>query len=62
MLSYYSNNQKFENRGRSASFGNAKKKIKHFSYQLTDRIGKGFSSVVYKGTNENTSNTKSNLD
>ena len=35
--------------------GIAQKKIKHFSYQSTDRIGKGFSSVVYRGTNDNTS-------
>ena len=56
MIGIYShNNRKYEHRGHSASFGNAKKKIKHFSYQSTDRIGKGFSSVVYRGTNDNTS-------
>jgi len=29
-----------------------KKKVKHFTYSHDDKIGKGYSSVVYKGTNE----------
>ena len=29
------------------------KQIKNFIYNLADQIGKGFSSVVYKGTNLN---------
>ena len=28
--------------------------IEHYSYVLNDDIGKGFSSVVYKGKDENT--------
>lgn len=31
-----------------------RKKILHYSYLLTDRIGKGYSSVVYRGLNEST--------
>ena len=31
-----------------------KKKIEHYSYVLDDTIGKGFSSIVYKGINEKT--------
>ncbi len=34
---------------------NNKKKIKHFSYSESDKIGKGYSSIVYKGTNTTTS-------
>lgn len=34
---------------------NQKKKIKHFSYSESDRIGKGYSSIVYRGTNDHTS-------
>lgn len=34
---------------------NSRKKIKDYSYGYMDRIGKGFSSVVYKGTNDVTS-------
>lgn len=32
----------------------AKKKIKNFAYSTLDRIGKGYSSIVYKGINETT--------
>ncbi len=32
-----------------------RKKIKHFSYSPYDKIGKGFSSIVYRGTNDTTS-------
>lgn len=32
-----------------------KNKIKHFSYSMSDKIGKGFSSIVYKGMNDLTS-------
>jgi hypothetical protein len=35
---------------------NINKKIKNYSYNLVDRIGKGFSSIVYKGINDTTSN------
>jgi len=31
---------------------NIKKKIKHFSYSPEDKIGKGYSSVVFKGVND----------
>lgn len=30
-------------------------KIKNYSYSPLDQIGKGFSSIVYKGTNDETS-------
>jgi len=35
--------------------GTSRKKIKNYSYSSTDKIGKGFSSIVYRGTNDNTS-------
>ena len=35
-----------------------KKKVKNFSYSISDKVGKGYSSIVYKGTNED--NSKSN--
>ena len=31
------------------------KKVKHFSYNTEDKIGKGYSSVVYRGINDITS-------
>jgi len=31
-----------------------RKKIEDYSYGLKDMIGKGFSSVVYRGTNDKT--------
>ena len=31
---------------------NSNKKIKNYSYNALDSIGKGFLSVVYKGVNE----------
>ncbi|CAD8204719.1 unnamed protein product [Paramecium octaurelia] len=34
--------------------GNARKVIENFSYALQDAIGKGFSSIVYKGRNDET--------
>ncbi|CAD8093789.1 unnamed protein product [Paramecium primaurelia] len=34
--------------------GNARKVIENFSYALSDAIGKGFSSIVYKGRNDET--------
>lgn len=55
MLTYYSNNNRKDLGAHSASLGAAKKKVKEYSYSPSDRIGKGFSSVVYKGTNDNTS-------
>ncbi len=33
----------------------ATKKVKHFSYSQDLKIGKGYSSVVYRGTNDLTS-------
>ena len=39
----------------ASSSSNSRKKIKDYSYGYIDRIGKGFSSVVYKGTNDVTS-------
>lgn len=36
-----------------------RKKIKHFSYSSSDRIGKGYSSVVYRGKNDQTGNKSS---
>jgi SNF-related kinase len=36
------------------SSAQGRKKIKNFSYMLSDRIGKGYSSVVYKGKNDST--------
>ena len=32
------------------------KKLGNYSYSSLDKVGKGFSSVVYKGKNEQTSN------
>lgn len=40
---------------RDSSNSNNRKKIKHFSYSESDRIGKGYSSIVYRGTNDLTS-------
>ena len=39
----------------TSAMNSNRKKIKHYSYSSMDRIGKGFSSIVYKGTNDNTS-------
>ncbi|CAD8116494.1 unnamed protein product [Paramecium sonneborni] len=36
---------------------NARKVIENFSYALTDAIGKGFSSIVYRGRNDETNET-----
>ena len=52
MHSYYSKHDMI--RSSSLSTG-GKKKVKHFSFSFIDRIGKGFSSTVYKGTNDQTS-------
>lgn len=38
---------------------NNNKKIKHFSYSESDKIGKGYSSIVYKATNDLTSIARS---
>ena len=43
-------------RHHSTSSYQGPKKIKNFTYLPEDRIGKGYSSVVYKGKNELTSN------
>lgn len=37
----------------------SRKKIEDYSYGLFDKIGKGFSSVVYKGRNDLTGRTLS---
>jgi hypothetical protein len=34
-----------------------RKKIENYSYGLNDVIGKGYSSQVYKGRNDNNGNT-----
>lgn len=57
MTSYLSYNYKKPAYGNSTSSNSLKKKIKHYSYSSSDRIGKGFSSIVYKGTNDLTSKT-----
>ena len=41
----------------SLNSGSSRRKIKHFSYLPSDRIGKGYSSVVYKGKDDNTGTT-----
>lgn len=62
MLGFYSNNARKEvctgQQGPSSSSTcpPGHKKIKDYSYNPADRIGKGFSSIVYKGINDNTSN------
>lgn len=62
MLGFYSNNVKKELFGAplgsntGCSNSNPNKKVKNYSYNPLDRIGKGFSSIVYKGTNDSTSN------
>jgi serine/threonine-protein kinase ULK/ATG1 len=32
-------------------------RVKNYSYNPNDRIGKGYSSIVYKGVNEHTNET-----
>lgn len=39
--------------------GTGRRKIKHFSFSEADRIGKGYSSIVYKATNDLTSTARS---
>lgn len=39
---------------RTNSFGSYRKTIKNYSYFLTDKIGKGYSSTVYIGQNDST--------
>lgn len=55
MTSYLSYGYSKPSSVHSTSSNTLKKKIKHFSYSSNDKIGKGFSSIVYKGTNDNTS-------
>lgn len=52
MTSYLSYNYKKPSTSHGSTSGESRKKIKHFSYSMTDKIGKGFSSIVYKGTND----------
>lgn len=62
MLGFYSNNARKEACGgqqtisSTSNCGSGHKKIKDYCYNPADRIGKGFSSIVYKGVNELTSN------
>lgn len=42
------------NYSKHASYGSVKK-IKNYSYNPLDSIGKGFSSVVYRGQNDDNS-------
>lgn len=56
MTSYLSYNYKKPSTSHSSTSSDSRKKIKHFSYSMNDKIGKGFSSIVYKGTNDLTSN------
>lgn len=42
--------------------GEMRKKIEHYSFSLSDRIGRGYSSVVYKGQNDLTSKHQNNTD
>lgn len=55
MLAFYSNNTRKDSygplSGPNLSCVNGNKKIKDYSYNPNDRIGKGFSSIVYKGIN-----------
>lgn len=55
MTSYLSYNYKKPSSLYPGSSSESKKKIKHFSYSPADKIGKGFSSIVYKGSNDLTS-------
>lgn len=55
MTSYLTYNYKKPGTSQGSSTSDSRKKIKHFSYSHNDRIGKGFSSIVYKGTNDLTS-------
>lgn len=41
---------------------NSRKKIQDYSYSPSDQIGKGFSSIVYKGINDTTSNNYTCMD
>lgn len=55
MTSYLTYNYKKPGTSQGSLSTDSRKKIKHFSYSYNDRIGKGFSSIVYKGTNDLTS-------
>lgn len=47
-------NQLYRRESAGSSSG-GRRKVKHYSYSSEDRIGKGYSSVVYRGTNDLTS-------
>ncbi len=52
MTTYLTNNYKKDSFSNQLNISSTnKKKIKNFSYNFNDKIGKGFSSIVYKGTN-----------
>jgi len=55
MMSFHSNLLKKDSFPLNQSSNLHCKKIKDYSYNPNDRIGKGFSSIVYKGTNDETS-------
>lgn len=50
MTSFLSNLPLFK-KDSSSSLSN-RRKVKHFSYSPDDKIGKGYSSIVYRGLNE----------
>ncbi len=62
MFNYYQQSTKsLSYKGQNYS-SNGSKKIGNFSYSSSDKIGKGFSSVVYRGINDNTSTIYSKHD
>lgn len=49
-MTYYQPSRRSELSGLSGNTtGLNKKKVKNFAYSSSDKIGKGFSSIVYKG-------------
>lgn len=51
MLNYYQHGTKYEGHRSHSLSTYGTKKIGNFSYSLGDRVGKGFSSIVYRGKN-----------
>ena len=54
MLAYRAQNKRDLTGVDGGSSTAMRKKIKNFSYHKDDKLGKGFSSVVYKGKNDDT--------
>ena len=54
-------NQLYRRESAGSSSG-GRRKVKHYSYSSEDRIGKGYSSVVYRGTNDLTSTPSHHID